>query len=296
MIRTMVASEDFARFKTSTRSAVEGFLSGCFSECPDIEIARAGIYATLGGGRRWRAIAAIAAGQAFTPDAPRVCLPLSCSVELVHAATLILDDRPSMDNASIRRGKPCAHRVFPDWVVDIVPTFLVNMAYTILLQNPNASRECCVAAAVALGKAGLDVSRGQELDLAESSRVYGENELLECFRLKTGALFAAALKGSAILCSSGEREAIALYECGMNLGVAFQLHDDLADMQLEPTEAANASGNGRNHRSAPDLFGVAWTRARSNEFNQRALASLDVFGSRADVLRSVVAEAGGGLP
>ena len=131
-----VAGQDFDAAKAEVRRAVEDFLAEVFIQQPDTEVVRAARYAVLGGGRRWRALVAVAAGRIFHHDALQLVLPAASGVELAHAASLVLDDLPSMDDASVRRGKPCTHRVFPAWAADMVPVFLVTLAYEISLDNP----------------------------------------------------------------------------------------------------------------------------------------------------------------
>src|SRR5438105_12806009 len=98
---------DFHSANAQVRSAVEIYLEVAFDDRPLTDVREAARYSVLGGGRRWRAITTVAAGQIFDTDALGVTLPLACAVELAHAASLVLDDLPSMDNAKVRRGKPC---------------------------------------------------------------------------------------------------------------------------------------------------------------------------------------------
>jgi geranylgeranyl pyrophosphate synthase len=108
-----IAAVDFDATKAEVRRAAEDFLVELFAKAPDTDVARAAGYAVLGGGHRWRALVAVAAGKIFRDDALQRVLPAACGVELAHAASLVLDDLPSMDDAAIRRGKPCTHRAFP---------------------------------------------------------------------------------------------------------------------------------------------------------------------------------------
>jgi len=101
-----IAAVDFDATKADVRRAVEDFLTQLFAKAPDTDVARAAGYAALGGGHRWRALVAVAAGKIFRDDALQRVMPAACGVELAHAASLVLDDLPSMDDAAIRRGKP----------------------------------------------------------------------------------------------------------------------------------------------------------------------------------------------
>jgi len=115
------ATVDYAAAKADVRRAVEDFLQEVFADVPATEVAEAARYAALGGGHRWRALVAVAAGKIFRDDALQLVLPAACGVELAHAASLVLDDLPSMDDACVRRGKPCTHRAFPAWAT--IPSY-----------------------------------------------------------------------------------------------------------------------------------------------------------------------------
>jgi geranylgeranyl diphosphate synthase type II len=112
--------------KQDVRRAVEDYLSQSFLTYPDTEVRRAAQYSILGSGHRWRPIIVTAAGRIFRPDALKIALPTVCAVEFAHAASLVLDDLPSMDDAEMRRGKPCTHHAFPQWAVDMAPVFLIT--------------------------------------------------------------------------------------------------------------------------------------------------------------------------
>ncbi|KPL11140.1 hypothetical protein AMJ85_04420 [candidate division BRC1 bacterium SM23_51] len=282
---------DFDEFKRRVREGVEGSLPRYFSTYPDTEISRVAKYVVLGGGHRWRAIAAVAAGEIFHRDAYHICMPAACGVELAHAASLLLDDLPSMDDAKVRRAKPCAHLVFPRWAVDLAPVFLVNMAYGISLQNPLASQERRVMAALELSKAGLHMFEGQEIDIVETLKAVDEQVLLECYRLKSGALYGAAIKGGAILCGAGESEAALLYECGIKLGLAYQFLDDLADVLASAEDVGKQPGMSTSKCTAVDLYDVDGAKSLASRFKRDALSELEQFGPEANTLRSLVYQA-----
>ena len=111
-------------------------------QLPDTEVARAARYATLGGGHRWRAFVAVAAGKIFRDDALPLVLPAACGVELAHAASLLCSMTcRAWTMLAVRRGKPCTHRDFPAWAADMAPVFMVTLAYQISLDKPVVSRE-----------------------------------------------------------------------------------------------------------------------------------------------------------
>ena len=262
---------------------IEQALESAFAACPPTEVVRAARYATLGGGHRWRGQLAMAAGAIFRADAEEIALPLAAALEMLQAASLVLDDRPSMDNAATRRGRACVHLVFPDWAVDLLPAFLVNLAYHIVAGHAAASAECRIRALTLLGETGTRLAHGQELDLAPAKKSTTESELLECYALKSGSLFAAALAGGATLCGAGAADVAALREAGLKLGQAYQIRDDVAD---GPEEDRAYSEAGRI--TAYSLFGPAAARARAAKLLDEAARTFDRFGPAAGRLRGLL--------
>ena len=133
-----IAAVDFDAAKAELRRAVEDFLTQLFAKAPDTDVARAAGYAVLGSGHRWRARCRCRREDLSRRSLQaRLCLRPAAS-SLPHAASLVLDDLPSMDDAAIRRGKPCTHHAFPAWAADMTPVFLVTLAYRISLDIPRS--------------------------------------------------------------------------------------------------------------------------------------------------------------
>ena len=168
---------------------IEQSIETAFAACPPTEVLRAARYATLGGGHRWRGRMAVAAGAIFRADAEEIALPLAAALEMLQAASLVLDDLPSMDNAATRRGRACVHLVFPDWAVALLPAFLVNVAYQVVAGHAGVCAAGRIRALLLLGETGTRLAQGQELDLAPARKSASEIELLECYALKSGSLF-----------------------------------------------------------------------------------------------------------
>jgi len=287
-----IDADDFSSAKQEVRGAVESYLAAAFDAVPDTDVARAARYAVLGGGHRWRPIVAVAAGRIFSDDALNVGLPGACGVELAHAASLVLDDLPSMDNARMRRGKPCTHLVFPAWAVDMTPVFLITMAYRISLGNPRATEARRVEAAMLLSSAGLQMIAGQTRDILQDFFAGRSDErLLECYELKSAALYGAAAKAGAILCGASGPDAEAVHVAGMNLGISYQLLDDVADVVAGLEDVGKESGMDAGKWTAINWLGVDGARTKSKEFQSRGLAALERFGPNADWLRTLIGEA-----
>ena len=283
---------DFERFKNDVRLAIETFLAQSYRQRPETVMRRAAEYVTLEGGHRWRSLLAVAAGRVFDASALEITLPSAAGVELAHAASLVLDDLPSMDNAELRRGKSCVHLCFPRWAVDMLPAYLVNMAYRISLDNPRVSSERRVSAALELAEAGALMIEGQEEDLTHPAQAeVAEEELLKRYRHKSGMLYSTAAKAGAILCGASQSEAQLLASCGLNLGVNYQFHDDVADVIARSQDLGKPTGMDENKVTAVDLFGVAGARRKAAEFVAASLDAIGRFSAEADLLRQLVRNA-----
>lgn len=280
----------FAGLVADVRNAVDANLATGLAGYPDTPVRAVAEYVVSSGGHRWRAIAATAAGLIFRPDALEVGLPGACGVELAHAASMVLDDLPSMDDARYRRGQLCAHHVFPAWAVDMAPVFMLTMAYDISLANERATPERRVDAALRLSRAGQSMIAGQVSDLANADD--DEAQLLARYRLKTGWLYAAATSSGGVLCGATAEEAAVLEEAGHNLGLASQFLDDVYDVDATLEEVGKEPGSDSHKVTAIDLYGVDGTRRRMLEFQERAEEDLTIFGPGADLLRHLIRTTG----
>jgi len=295
-----VVSQDFEKKKQRVRDEVERFLTEAFAKYPDHEVRQVAEYAVLGGGHRWRPIAAVAAGEIFREDAFDIVLPGACGAELAHAASLILDDLPSMDDASYRRGKPAAHLAFPGWAVDMAPAFLITMAYDISLANEKADPANRIESALDLCRAGLDMIAGQVLDVTQAGlsdvgpdngRGKGEARLLNLYSLKSGALYASSARAGAVLCAASREDADIIFRAAMKLGLAYQFMDDVADIVADVDEVGKQAGMDAEKVTSIDLFGVDGAKMRAKAFQDEGSALLERFGAEANWLRSLIQEA-----
>ncbi len=186
-------------------------------------------HAVENGGKRLRGILTLAAGEVFGPRIPAL-LDVAASVELLHIASLLLDDHPSMDNASKRRGKPALHRTFsPDMAV-LTAHSLVSLALHLPTQTAIADDRCRIIIAEltrCIGPYGM--ASGQARDLNGCTEG-GHQDIIRVATDKTGLLFAAAACVGAIAGGADDNQQAALREYGMHLGTAYQIADDLTDM------------------------------------------------------------------
>lgn len=275
-------------FKKRIQHEVERYLAKVFSSCPSTEVVRIAEYVTLNGGHRWRPMVVIASGQIFDDESETIGMPAACGVEIAHAATILLDDLPSMDNALIRRGKPCAHLVFPAWAIDMAAAFLVNMAYTAILDNPLISAERRISAALELSRTALSLNEGQEKDVRQPSEHEEWENVLNCYRLKTGSLYSASAKIGGILCGAGAEEIALLGKCGMNIGLSVQCYDDILDVVARTEETGKHPGNDAGKKTCVDFFGVKGAKELGDQFVDEALLELGQLNFHANLLRELI--------
>lgn len=280
---------DLETFKSSARQQIEQALGALLDRQPATRVLDVARYCTLGGGHRWRGLAAIAAGGIFRDDSARLCMASACAVELAHAASMLLDDLPSMDDARLRRGRACAHLVFEPWAVDMAPAYMVNLAYTAALGDSPAGHEERVGAALCFGQAAVEMVSGQQTDLTQSSDAPTPGErMLQCYRQKSGCLYAAGVAAAALLCGASERQSQDLHAFGMRLGVAYQIFDDIADVEADSSEIGKSTGMDAGKLTAPALLGLEGARDLGKRIQDEAYALLQPFGEKAELLRALV--------
>ena len=275
------------------RDIVENRLTDWFDSVSTCKVNQAGRYAVLGGGHRWRALFVTAISDLFDP-APDVfdsVLSGAAAIELIHAASLVLDDLPSMDDASMRRGKACTHLVYPDWVVDLLPAYLITGAYDLFLSGGGSFPKRRLKAAQLLSRAGIEMIKGQENDLIMVHEKQSEDTLITCYRRKTGALWSTAGQAAAIICGAASNDVERITDCGMNLALYYQFIDDIGDVTGTVATIGKPAGLDANKLTSVNLYGLNGARQRAKMFQNNALKSIDTFGTEADFLRHLITRA-----
>ncbi len=248
-------------------------------------------YGSLGGGKRLRPFLVLS-GAALFDVPPARALRAATAIELVHCYSLIHDDLPAMDDAELRRGRPTVHRAFDEAIAVLAGDGLLTLAFEVLADprthDDGAIRsELVLALAQAAGPAGM--VGGQMIDLVGETTTFDLAEITRLQRLKTGALIGFACQAGAILGAAGAAERQALQAYADALGLAFQIADDLLD--IEGTEAEVGKSIGRDvdaHKATfVSILGIEPARARARELTGDAAAALAPFGDRADRLRAV---------
>ncbi len=247
-------------------------------------------YAALAPGKRLRPFLVLASAQLFAV-ARRSAVQAAAAVELVHAYSLVHDDLPAMDNSDLRRGRPTCHKAFDDATAVLAGDALLTLAFEVLAQpdthgDPAVRCELVAALAQAAGAAGM--VGGQMIDLiAEHRPDLDIGAITRLQRLKTGALIAFACEAGAILGKSPSEPRLALRGYAHDLGLAFQIADDLLDVQ----GSAGETGKPVNQDAAAgkatfvSILGVERAQAQARLLVGQAIRHLELFGEKADLLR-----------
>ena len=246
-------------------------------------------YAVFNGGKRVRPLLVYATGECVgVPE--RVLDAPAAALELIHAFSLVHDDLPAMDDDDLRRGKPTVHRQFDEATAILAADALQPLAFSVLADcrdTPAAVRIKLVRLmADACGSIGM--TGGQSMDLAAEGRTLSAEDIESMYALKTGALLHAAVVSAALLSEDLTSErASAIDAFGRTIGIAFQIKDDILDVEGETEVIGKHTGADQRLRKAtyPGLVGVAAARERCNGLLRSALEQLDDFGASAEPLR-----------
>jgi geranylgeranyl diphosphate synthase type II len=253
-------------------------------------IHRAMRYSLFAGGKRIRPILCIEAARTVTDDCAGV-IAAACSLELIHTYSLVHDDLPAMDNDDYRRGKPTNHKVFGDGIAVLAGDALLTLAFEVLARiDAEAERRTrlIVELAVSSGTVGGMIG-GQVADL-EGEGKRPDAQLLETIhRAKTGALLRASLRMGAIYAGATDQQYQALSCYGEHVGLAFQIVDDILDVEQSSEELGKTAGkDAAQHKiTFPAVYGLEESRHMAQVECGRAHAVLEPFGGRAERLHEL---------
>lgn len=276
-------------------------------------VAEAMRYSLFAGGKRLRSMLALAAAEAIAArddaspaDAHEIAMPVACALELVHTYSLVHDDLPAMDNDTLRRGRPTAHVVFGEGLAILAGDALLTEAFALLSREPAHSarvsqdelnrRKLQTAAIVADAAGAAGMVGGQAIDLAAAlsdSPPFDAGALREMHMRKTGALIVASALSGAIMAGATEAIAEAIGRYGVEIGLAFQIVDDILDVEGASADLGKTAGKdaAAGKPTYPALFGLESSHRLAADCVTRAIEGLqaaDLGGQLPAIARWVV--------
>ncbi|KRA34980.1 geranyl transferase [Rhodanobacter sp. Root627] len=256
------------------------------------DLHRAMRYAVLGGGKRLRPLLVYAAAQALGEDGPQLDAA-ACAVELIHAYSLVHDDLPAMDDDALRRGRPTCHIVFGEAMAILAGDALQALAFEILAEDTTrqTSPETGMAMLRTLGRAcGAEgMAGGQALDLAAVGQPLTLAQLEHMHACKTGALIRASVQLGALAAGGDADVLLALDDYASAVGLAFQVRDDILDVEGESTVIGKTAGKdaAAGKPTFPSIIGLDASRARLAELTDVALHAIAPLGERGALLEEL---------
>lgn len=248
-------------------------------------------YATLGGGKRLRPLLVYASGEAVGAR-KEVLDPIAAAIELVHVYSLIHDDLPAMDDDDLRRGKPSCHRQFNEATAILAGDALQALAFEVLLDTAEFLPKQSVVALLrgltyAAGLKGM--AGGQALDLESEGKQIDLATLEQLHRMKTGALITTSVLLPALAVNLPSSKLQQLEKFSTAMGLAFQIRDDLLDIEGDPETLGKACGADilLDKATFPALIGIEASRRRTRELLREALEALEIFHDEANLLRQL---------
>jgi len=255
--------------------------------------------AVLAGGKRMRSQLALESYSVVARAQGRVgnrdeIVPAACALELIHAYSLVHDDLPAMDNADTRRGAPSSHIRWGQATAILVGDGLQTLAFEVMCSLqvlPERVLQAIRLLAQAAGEAGMVGGQAIDIDWSKENLTSVEGQaLLEMHALKTGALIRASGEIGAVLAGGEASQVAALREYGRHLGRAFQIQDDVLDVEGDPEVTGKKATDQANFKiTAPGAFGLERAKSMAIESSCAAVESLREFGSEADALRALAA-------
>ncbi len=253
------------------KKAVDRELELILSE-KDSPLFQAMRYAVLSGGKRFRPLLALSSGECFGVSQD-VLLPFACGLELIHNYSLIHDDLPSMDNDDFRRGKPSCHKAFGEDIALLAGDALLTLAFEVLVRAPvsvtlqSQKEQLIIEIGHLAGVRGM--IGGQLMDITLSPEELTEEAMHELILKKTGALIVASVKTGVLLGKAGNSAFKAIVQYGKNIGLAFQIRDDILDSEGEERREKKLSPN------YVSLFGQEVAEQRLKSFVGIAQSALE---------------------
>lgn len=246
-------------------------------------------YSALGGGKRLRPFLVMESARLFDHDRD-AALRVAAALEMVHCYSLIHDDLPAMDDSNLRRGRATVHKAFDEATAILAGDGLLTEAFTVLADpatDPDATIRCALVAHLAKAAGAAGMVGGQMIDLSEARAQLDLEGITHLQRLKTGALITYGCEAGAILGRAKAQERAALCNYAADLGLAFQIVDDLLDAEGSEAELGKPTGQDEALGKATFVgqLGLEGARQKARDMITSACDHLDIFAEKAELLR-----------
>lgn len=288
----MTPDFDLKQYLEARRLMVEEALEGALpqQDGPETRVVEAMRYSLFAGGKRLRPILCLAASEAVGGDL-KAAMPAGCALEMIHTYSLIHDDLPAMDDDDLRRGKPTNHKVFGEAIAILAGDGLLTEAF-VLLSDYNSllpERAVQVIGVIAEAASYRGMVGGQVVDILSQNKRADLETVQQMHSRKTAALIAAVTESGALTGKGSEAQVAALARYGRAIGLAFQIADDILDIEGDTELLGKTTGadEARGKVTYPAAVGLERSRQTANEMVNDALAALEGFDDRANPLRSL---------
>lgn len=261
----------------------------------DSRLASAMQYSLMASGKRIRPVLCMAAAETVGEITPDV-IQTACAIEMIHTYSLIHDDLPAMDNDDLRRGKPTCHIKYDEATAILAGDALLTLAFEILsgpatLPGNNAVNQLQVINLISKAAGHKGMIEGQMRDMEAENAVITVDALKKIHYLKTGALIDASIVAGALLAGADARSIEQLKIYADNIGLAFQVADDILNVEGDAARMGKATGTdaSRNKATYPGLLGMEKSRQFAADLINNALHALEIFGNKANSLAAIAA-------
>jgi len=283
------------------RKRVDAFLDAHFHLPPEKQKAFGKLYEAMryslqAGGKRVRPILLLASYEACNGGAKNdvrdlAALAVAASLELIHTYSLIHDDLPAMDNDDLRRGRPTNHKVFGEALAILAGDSLLTEAFEVIAQQKGVSADVLleIVADIARASGGQGMAGGQVIDLDSEKRRISPQELETLHRHKTGCLILVSVTSGAKLAGASADQLKAIRMYGENIGLSFQIADDILDVEGGAEEMGKATGgDAKKEKSTyPSILGLSESKRLAQEVTGKAIEALRDFDERVQPLREI---------
>ena len=247
-------------------------------------------YSVFAGGKRLRPILTLTAAEACG-GTPEAALPPACAVEMMHTYSLVHDDLPGMDNDDLRRGRPTSHKVYGEGMAVLAGDALLTEAFIVIANTAPTERYSLkdILLEFAICGGSQKLIGGQVLDLEGEGQELTKEELLQIHENKTAALLTTSLRLGGMTANATPLQLAALTDFGYNLGLAFQVIDDILDVTQSTEQLGKTAGKDEaaNKATYPSILGLEESKAEAKRLTQKALDALSPFGEAGKNLEGI---------